>query len=77
MEKNLKKNTYTYVYLSITKYTIYINLMVTTNQKSIMDSTHKNKKVSNAHTKKKKESQPQHEDSHQITREQKRKKTDL
>ena len=47
--------------------------MATTNQKSIMDSTHKNKKVSNAHTKKKKESQPQHEDSHQITREQKRK----
>ena len=47
--------------------------MATTNQKSIMDSTHKNKKVSNAHTKKKKESQPQHEDSHQITREQKKK----
>ena len=34
----------TYVYLSITEYTSYINRMVTTNQKSIMDTHTKKEK---------------------------------
>ena len=42
---------------------LYKNFMVTTNQKSILD----------VHTKKKKESKHNAEDSHQITREQKKK----
>ena len=40
----------TYVYLSITEYTSYINRMVTTNQKSIMDThTTKEKGIQTLH----------------------------
>ena len=43
---------------------LYMNLMVTANQKSIIDT----------HTQKRKESKHNTKDSHQITREQKRRK---
>ena len=61
-DQQLKTITYTYIHMHTHVHILlYRNLMVTTNQKSIIDT----------HTKKRKESKHNIKDSHQITREDK------
>ena len=63
-DQQLKTITYTYIHMHTHVHILlYRNLMVTTNQKSIIDT----------HTKKRKESKHNIKDSHQITREDKKK----